>query len=263
MTQKRWLIAAITLFAAIIVIFAVMQFTAKPDKTTLTVSAAASLKDSLDQIKPLFEAQYPDIQLTFNYGASGTLQQQIEQGAPADLFISAGQKQMQALVDQSLIDPAKQHPLLANELVVVVPGDSATALSSVTELTGAELKKIAVGQPESVPAGTYAQQSLTASGIWDTLKDKLVFAKDVRQVLTYVETGNADAGFVYRTDAMTSDKVRIAFGVPADTHKPIVYPIGILKQSEHAKEAENLYDYLSAQEAQRIFSQNGFKLPTK
>lgn len=263
MTQKKWLIAAITLLAALIVSIAVVQFIAKPSKTTLTVSAAASLKDSLDQIQPFFEAKYPDIQLTFNYGASGALQQQIEQGAPADLFISAGQKQMQALIDQSLIDPAKQHPLLANELVVVVPGDSGTSLASVAELTGSGFKKIAVGEPESVPAGTYAQQSLTAGGIWDTLKDKLVFAKDVRQVLTYVETGNADAGFVYRTDAMTSDKVRIAFGIPGDTHKPIVYPVGILKQSEHAKEAEDLYNYLSAQEAQHIFSRNGFKLPAK
>ncbi|WP_019913273.1 molybdate ABC transporter substrate-binding protein [Paenibacillus sp. HW567] len=227
-------------------------------KTEIIVSAAASLQDSLDKIAVLYEKQHPDIDLVFNYGASGTLQKQIEQGAPADLFFSAGDKQMKALVDGGLISDNAE--LLKNQLVLVVPSDAKTSISTITQLTDKAFKKVAVGQPESVPAGQYAQQSLTAKKVWDTLQSKLVFAKDVRQVLSYVETGNADAGFVYKTDALTSSKVKIVLTVGAHVHKAINYPVGIVKDSKHLTEAKAFYSYVKTKTASDIFTSYGFKL---
>ncbi|QQZ63504.1 molybdate ABC transporter substrate-binding protein [Paenibacillus sonchi] len=227
-------------------------------KTEIMVSAAASLQDSLDKIAVLYEKQHPDIDLVFNYGASGTLQKQIEQGAPADLFFSAGGKQMTALVNGGLVSDHKE--LLKNQLVLVVPSDSKASITAITQLTDKGFKKVAVGQPESVPAGQYAQQSLTGKKVWDKLQSKLVFAKDVRQVLSYVETGNADAGFVYKTDALTSGKVKIALTVGAHVHKAINYPVGIVKDSKHTAEAKAFYSYVQTKAASDIFTSYGFKL---
>ncbi|PWW08556.1 molybdate transport system substrate-binding protein [Paenibacillus cellulosilyticus] len=234
------------------------QAEAASSKTELIISAAASLKDSLDEIEKLYEQQHSDIDLTFNYGSSGTLQKQIEQGAPADVFFSAGAKQMDALVKEDLIGDHKT--LLKNELVMVVPSDSKLTFNTVKQLTSKSIKKIAIGQPESVPAGQYAQETLTKRNVWDTLKDKFVYAKDVRQVLTYVETGNVDAGFVYKTDALTSKKVKIALHIAPDVHTAIVYPAGVVKESKHAAEAKAFYTYLQSDKADAIFTKYGFKL---
>lgn len=228
-------------------------------KTEIIVSAAASLQDSLDKIAVLYEKQHPDIDLVFNYGASGTLQKQIEQGAPADLFFSAGDKQMNALVDAGLIADHKM--LLKNQLVLVVPSDSKTKITTITQLTDKSFKKVAVGQPESVPAGQYAQQSLTTKKVWDTLQSKLIFAKDVRAVLSYVETGNADAGFVYKTDALTSNKVKIALTISPYAHKAINYPAGVVKDTKNLEAAKAFYSYVQTKTASDIFTNYGFLLP--
>ncbi|MFC5402594.1 molybdate ABC transporter substrate-binding protein [Cohnella soli] len=231
---------------------------AAPKKTELLVSAAASLKDSLDAIEKQYEKTHPDIDLTFNYGSSGTLQKQIEQGAPADLFFSAGKKQMEALVDQDLIK--EQKTLLENDLVMVVPANSKLRFSTVKELTGKDIKKIAIGQPESVPAGQYAKETLEARKVWDPLKDKLVYAKDVRQVLTYVETGNVEAGFVYKTDALISKKAKVALKISPTVHAPIVYPAGVVSESKHLQEAQAFYAYLQTADAGAVFQKYGFNL---
>ncbi len=233
----------------------------KPAETVeLTISAAASMTDALADIQKLYEANHSGIKLSFNFGASGALQQQIEQGAPADLFLSAAVKNMAALVDEGLIDSGQQTNLLKNELVVVAAADSAAVIQKVEDLSNAEVKTIAIGIPESVPAGNYTKEALTALNLWDTLQSKSVQAKDVRQVLQYVETGNADAGFVYKTDALSSDKVKIAFVVDPSTYKAIQYPIGIVKATKHAKEAEDLYSYLQTQEALDVFVKYGFSV---
>ncbi|QHT60888.1 molybdate ABC transporter substrate-binding protein [Paenibacillus lycopersici] len=226
-------------------------------KTELLVSAAASLKDSLDVIEKTYEKQHPTIDLVFNYGSSGTLQKQIEQGAPADVFFSAGQKQMDTLVKEDLI--ADHATLLKNVLVLVVPSNSKLGFTTVKQLTDKSVKKIAIGQPESVPAGQYAQETLNARGVWKPLQSKLVYAKDVRQVLTYVETGNVDAGFVYKTDALTSNKVKIALNILPDVHSPILYPAGVVKETKHAAEAKAFYAYLQTNEANAVFEKFGFK----
>ncbi|MGP0576920.1 molybdate ABC transporter substrate-binding protein [Paenibacillus peoriae] len=227
----------------------------------LTISAAASLTDALKEIQHSYESTHTGIKLNFNFGGSGALEKQIEQGAPSDLFLSASTKNMKSLVDQQLIDTKKQKTWLTNELVAVIPADGTMNIASVTDLTKKEVKKVAIGIPESVPAGNYAQEALTKAKLWDTLQNKLVQAKDVRQVLQYVETGNADVGFVYKTDALTSQKAKIAFEVNPKTYSPVEYPIGIVKATKHIQEAEDFYAYLQSQESLNIMDKYGFTIP--
>jgi molybdate transport system substrate-binding protein len=231
---------------------------AKTEPVELVVSAAASLTDSLRQLQTSWEAKHPDVKLRFNFGASGALQQQIEQGAPADLFFSAAAQNMRALVDKGLIDKTQQTTLLKNELVLIVPKTKDEPVKQLADLAKPEVKRIAVGEPASVPAGGYAKEALTNAKLWDALQTKLVFGKDVRQVLTYVESGDADAGFVYKTDALTSKQVTVAQPVDAKLYTPVEYPIGIVKATSHAKEAQELYDYLQSKEASDVFAGFGF-----
>lgn len=237
------------------------------DKQTPTVElyilAAASLGDAMKELAPKYESSHPGQKLVISYGSSGALQQQIEQGAPADIFISAAAKQMDDLSKKDLIDSRNKTDLLTNKLVLVTPKDSKVEVKAFEDLKNQSINKIAIGEPESVPAGTYAKQSLTKIGIWETLQPKFVFAKDVRQVLTYVETGNVDAGIVYKTDAASSGKVKIAATADEKTHSPIVYPIGITKNSKHAKEAQALYSWLRESEATAIFTKYGFETEAK
>ncbi|WP_424991799.1 molybdate ABC transporter substrate-binding protein [Paenibacillus turpanensis] len=224
----------------------------------LTISAAASVTDALLEIEKAYESKNQRIQLNLNFGASGALQQQMEQGAPVDVFLSAAPKNMKALVDKQLIDPKNQAALLTNELVVITPADAKTAIRDLTELTKAEWKRVAIGIPESVPAGSYAKEALVNGKLWDALSSKMVQAKDVRQVLHYVETGNADIGFVYKTDALTSKRVNIAFAVDSAAYTPVTYPLGLVKASKHTKEAAEFYNYLQSKEAMDIFINHGF-----
>ncbi|TDL62809.1 molybdate ABC transporter substrate-binding protein [Paenibacillus amylolyticus] len=233
-----------------------------PQETVdLTISAAASLTDAMKEIETNYELANPYIELNFNFGASGALQQQIEQGAPADVFVSAATKNMNALVDENLIASGDQKNLLQNSLVAIVPADGTHTVTSETDLTSDSIKTVAIGIPESVPAGTYAKEALTNAKLWDELESKLVQGKDVRQVLQYVETGNADAGFVYKTDALTSDQVKIAFEVDKKSYTPAKYPIGIIEGTKHRTEAEQFYAYLQTPEVLDIFAKYGFTIP--
>lgn len=230
------------------------------EKVALTISAAASLTDAMSEIEKGFESENPNIDLSFNFGASGALQQQIEQGAPADVFVSAATKNMNALVDEQLIASADQKNLLQNALVAIVPADSQNNIASEKDLTSDAIRTVAIGIPESVPAGTYAKEALTYSKLWDQLESKLVQGKDVRQVLQYVETGNADAGFVYKTDALTSDQVKIAFEVDKASYTPANYPAGIITATKHRTEAEKFYAYLQTPEVLDVFTKYGFSI---
>ncbi|WP_283658025.1 molybdate ABC transporter substrate-binding protein [Paenibacillus sp. RC343] len=233
----------------------------KAETVELTISAAASLTDALKEIQNLYEPTHKDVKLNFNFGGSGALEKQIEQGAPSDLFLSASKKNMKSLVDQQLIESDKQKTWLTNELVTVIPADGTMNIASVTDLTKEGVKKVAIGIPESVPAGKYAQEALTNTKLWDVLQSRLVQAKDVRQVLQYVETGNADVGFVYKTDALTSQKAKIAFEMDPKTYSSVEYPIGIVKASKHTQEAEDFYAYLQSQESLNIMAKYGFTIP--
>jgi len=225
--------------------------------TSLTVSAAISLKDALDELGALYERAHADIKLTFNYGGSGTLQHQVEQGAPVDIFFSAAEKQMDRLESEGLLLSGTRSDLLGNALVLITPaGDS--AIHDFAGLSSSTVRTIALGEPSTVPAGMYARQTLDRLGLFAALRKKIVYAKDVRAVLAYVETGNADAGLVYQTDARTSSKVRIAAVAPPETHDPIVYPAAVLKSSRNPEAARAFLDFLEGSQARAIFERYGF-----
>jgi molybdate transport system substrate-binding protein len=226
-----------------------------PDE--VTVSAAISLKDALDEISHLYSTEHPDADVHFNLGGSGTLQRQIEQGAPVDIFISASPKEMDSLQSQGLLLPDTRKNLARNSVVLIVPAGS-TSISSFQDLTKAVVKTVAVGEPQTVPAGKYAQEVLTHFGMYDQLKPKLVLAKDVRQVLTYVETGNADAGIVYATDAKISKKVTLVATAPEDSHSPVVYPVAVIKNSKNAAGAKAFLEFLASEKARTVFQKYGF-----
>lgn len=223
----------------------------------VTVSAAISLKDALENIQSLYKTSNPDIALHLNLAASGTLQRQIEQGAPVDVFISASPKEMDALQSKGLIAAGTRKDLLKNTIVLITPRDRQN-ITSFQDLITPSVKVIAIGEPQSVPAGSYAQQVLKFLGLYDRLKPKFVFAKDVRQVLTYVETGNADAGIVYATDARTSDRVAVVSTAPEDSHSPVIYPVAVLANSENPNDAKHLEDFLVSPAGIGIFKKYGF-----
>jgi molybdate transport system substrate-binding protein len=223
----------------------------------LTVSVAASLQNSMAELSPGFAHSQPGVKLVFNFGASGTLEQQIERGAPVDVFFPAAPKPMDALASKGLILADTRRDLLRNQVVLIAPKDR-PGPSSFEELNNQNVKLIALGDPDSVPAGNYGRQVLQNAGLWAAVQSKLVLSKDVRQVLTYVETGNADAGIVYATDAQESDKIRVVETAAAGTHAPVVYPIAVVKDSHHVAAARALIAFLAGGDAMRVFSRHGF-----
>lgn len=224
----------------------------------LNISAAISLKDALTEIQTNYQKNNPNIKLVFNLGASGSLQKQIEQGAPADIFISAAPKQMNDLEANNLINKATRKNLVENKLVVAIPKESKLNITTYEDLTQDVVQHVAVGETNSVPAGQYAQQVLQKLGIWEKVKDKVVYAKDVRTVLAYTETGNAEVGIVYKTDAVSSQKVKVVAMAPEDSHQPIVYPIAIVNGTKQQKAAEDFIAYLFSTESKAVFEKNGF-----
>jgi molybdate transport system substrate-binding protein len=222
----------------------------------LNISAAASLTDALEEIYAEYQNESNDV-INFNFAASGTLQKQILEGAPCDLFISASKGHMDGLADESLIVPESRKDLLGNALTLIAVAEKADAVS-VDKLTSAEIEHIAIGEPESVPAGNYAKQALESLGIWDAVQDKLILAKDVRQVLNYVDIGDADCGFVYRSDAALMETGVVVTDLPEDSHSPIVYPAALIAGSEQEAAAQAFYDYLQSDYAKGVFESYGF-----
>jgi len=228
----------------------------------IVVSAAISLKDALDELSRLHERRYPESKVTFNYGASGTLQHQIEQGAPVDIFFSAAEKQMDALESEGLILAGTRRDVASNELVLIVPSGTGV-VQSFQDLARPQVKIIALGETNTVPAGMYARQTLEHLALAAVAEKKAVYAKDVRQVLTYVETGNADAGIVYQTDAQASSKVRVVATAPKASHDPILYPAAVMKDAKDAAAARAFLEFLDRPEARATFTKYGFGTPEK
>ncbi|WP_129690641.1 molybdate ABC transporter substrate-binding protein [Gottfriedia acidiceleris] len=223
----------------------------------LTISAAASLQDALNDIKSNFEKANPNVKINYNFGASGALQQQISKGAPVDLFFSAAEDKFNNLIQDGLIDKSQGKDVVGNELVLVVPKDTKKEIKSFEDLTKAD--KISIGTPEAVPAGQYGKETLENLNVWKAIEGKVVYGKDVRQVLSYVETNNVDAGIVYKTDALTSTKVKIVATAAENTHDPIIYPLGVIKNSKQPKEAKQFYEYLQNDESMKVLEKYGFK----
>lgn len=246
-----------TLISAAI-LFLLLASCSRPTSTvapSLTISAAASLKDAMAEIQQLYTQQHP-VTIINNFGASGSLQQQIEQGAPVDIFICAAATQMDALQQKGLIITDTRKNILSNQVVLISPNNS-QIVSNFKDLTSARVQKIALGEPKSVPAGKYAQEVLTFYNIFNQIKPKIIYAKDVRQVLTYVETGNVDAGIVYLTDAKISD-VKIVAIAPANSHSPVVYPVAVIQASKNINTAKKIVQFLSSKPASDVFKKYGF-----
>ncbi|NLV16633.1 MAG: molybdate ABC transporter substrate-binding protein [Syntrophomonadaceae bacterium] len=251
---------SIVLFSLLFAVILLVGCSKEPpaeEAVQLNVAAAASLQNAGKEIQELYIAEKPNVSITYNFASSGTLQNQIEEGAPADLFISAGVKQMDALAEKELIVSESRRDLLANDLILIAKQDS--SLSDFADLTDSSVKKISIGTPETVPAGKYAQEALTSLELYDQILSKIVFAKDVRQVLTYVQTGNVDAGLVYRSDVYQEEDIVVVTAAPEDSHQPIVYPMAVIKASQNQAEAQAFAEFLTGQEASAVFSKYGFE----
>jgi molybdate transport system substrate-binding protein len=227
---------------------------------TLNVSAASSLSDVLRAINVAYVARNPKVAITPNFASSGTLQTQIENGAPADVFISAAAAQMDNLKKKGLVVDETRKDLLNNRVVLVVPNDSTLGLTSLSDLALDKVKRIAIGEPKSVPAGTYAAQAFDQLGITAQVQPKEVLGADVRQVLTYVESGNVDAGIVYSSDALTSTKVKVVAAAPPEINARVVYPVAVVRASKVPEAARGYIDFLSGAQAKTLFEKYGFSL---
>ena len=225
----------------------------------ISVFAASSLTDVLKQIAETYHGQSRD-RVSFNFAASNTLARQIEEGAPADVFFSADQLQIERLMENGHLIRETLRPLLSNSLVVIAPADSGLKINTPAELA-ALVSRVALADPKIVPVGIYARTYLTRLGVWDALAPKVIPVENVRAALAAVESGNVDAGFVYATDARVSQKVKIIFAVPADEEPRISYPAAVVTGTRNRETAEKFLEFLQSETATKIFESHGFIVP--
>lgn len=225
----------------------------------LTVSAASSLGGAFRDIARSYETLYPDTPVLLNVGGSGALLQQMARGAPVDVLATADQDTLDQAQRQGLIDPGSRRDFAGNELVMIVPA-AAPPLSRLEEVAGPDVRRIALGNPASVPVGRYAMRALEAAGLWPALRERMIHTQNVRQSLDYVARGEVDAGFVYATDARAmAERVRVAFVVTLET--PIRYPVARLLGSPRAEAAQRFIDHLLSPAGQAILARHGFLAP--
>ena len=225
----------------------------------LVIFGAMSLTDALTEVSQRFGAAQ-NVKVYCNFAGSSTLQRQIEKGAPADVFISASPKQMDALQGKGLLYEDSRRAILNNRLVLVTPVNSSLSMTDVGLLTQDSIRRIAIGEPNSVPAGIYGREALTHLGVWSVIQPKLIPNADVRSTLAYVESGEVDVGVVYQTDAGFSKKVRIIYQFPDSSHTPIVYPAAVLQNTGHKVLAQAFLEYLQTAEVAAIFEKYGFSV---
>ncbi len=229
------------------------------EETEILVAAAASLKNAYEEeLIPMFEAQYPGVTVKGTYDSSGKLQTQIEEGLEADVFMSAAKKQMKALDEEGMIDSDSIVDLLENKIVLIVPTGSDKGIQSFEDIVKAD--SIALGDPASVPAGQYSEEALTNLGLWDQIQDKTSFGTNVTEVLNQVAAGSADAGIVYATDAASmADQVEVVAEAPEGSLKTrVIYPVAVVKDSANAEVAANFVEFLTTDEAMKVFEAYGF-----
>jgi molybdate transport system substrate-binding protein len=228
-----------------------------------TFSVAVSLKDAVEELGRRFMQAHAGVALRYNFGSSGELQKQIEAGAPIDLFLSAAERHMDELARRGLVVAASRRVFARNVLVAVKPLDSGLDLASPADLLDARVRRVVVGNPKTVPAGQYAEQSLRALGIWERLGPRLVFAENVRQALEYVARGEVDAGFVYASDlAARPGRVKETFRPGEDTYQPITYPAAVVAGAREPALAEAFIRLLLSAEGQAVLARSGFAPPT-
>ncbi len=236
-----------------------MAATEVAEETEILVAAAASLKNAYEEeLIPMFEEQYPGVTVKGTYDSSGKLQTQIEEGLEADVFMSAAKKQMKALDEEGMIDSDSIVDLLENKIVLIVPTGSDKGIQSFEDIVKAD--SIALGDPASVPAGQYSEEALTNLGLWDQIQDKTSFGTNVTEVLNQVAAGSADAGIVYATDAASmADQVEVVAEAPEGSLKTkVIYPVAVVKDSANAEVAANFVEFLTTDEAMKVFEAYGF-----
>ena len=273
-SKKKILIIALVVLVAVVSIGAVsagwFDFLGGGNNNTSNVNlsgqevnlaAAASLKNAYDKdLIPMFEKKYPGVKVTPTYASSGDLQSQIENGLKADVFMSAANKQMNKLANESLIDNSTNVQLLENKVVLIVPKDSKLNITSFDDLKNVN-GTIAIGDPESVPAGQYAKEALTNLGIWNSTESKMSLGTDVTAVLNQVAQGSADCGIVYSTDAKSNADVKVVCEAPENALKtPVIYPVAMLKDPAHPEAAKEFMNFLQTKEAKDVFVEYGFTI---
>lgn len=221
------------------------------------VLAAASLTYVLTELANNYKKE-TSTEIIFSFASSGALQAQIEASAPADIFFSAAQKQMNALEEKGLIDSETRKDLLENKVVLISPKNSNLNIKSFTDITNSNVKKLGLGEPKSVPVGQYSEEILSNLSILDIAKEKAVYGSDVRNVLDWVETAEVDCGIVYATDAKIAKNINIIAEAPEGTHKKVIYPISIIKSSQNKEEAKKFIEYISTDKSKEIFQNYGF-----
>jgi molybdate transport system substrate-binding protein len=226
----------------------------------LTVSVAVSMKEAIEEIGRHFTGAHPGVTLRYNLGASGDLQRQIEAGAPADVFVSAGVRQMDELERAGLLLAGTRRIVARNVLVALKPHDSPLDIPGPSDLLDRRVQRIAVGNPKTVPAGQYAEEALRALGVWERVRPKLVYGENVRQVLDWVVRAEVDAGIVYATDGVTRlRRARLAFAFPEDSHRPILCPAAVVKATHEPELARAFVEFLTAPQAQAVLAKLGFE----
>lgn len=224
----------------------------------LHISAAASMTDAMKEIANNYQKKNPNVKLVLSLASSGALQQAIEQGAPADVYVSAAQKQMDALEKKGLLAEGTRKNLLENKVVLIVPKDSKIGLTKFEDVLKDDVKKIGLGEPKGVPVGQYSEEIFKKLGIIDKVTAKAVYGANVRQVLSWVDTGEVDAGVVYATDAAVSKGNKVICTAPEGSHKPVVYPMAIIKNTKQLDAAKAFAAYLAGADAKKVFEKYGF-----
>ncbi len=261
---KRFLAVPVIflLAAAFFVTFCPLEgHAAAQNNQDITVSAAISLKNAFNEIAKIYEERNPGVKILFNFGASGNLMMQIEEGAPVDVFASAAEKQMDDLAGKGLIAPGSRVDFAENTVVLIVPsGQKSAFVKGFMDLTDPRIKRIAIGNPKSVPAGMYSEETLKYFGLGTSVSKKIIYGEHVRQVLEYVARGEVDAGLVYSTDArIEAGQVRVAAVAPPASHKPVVYPITVVRGSANEKLARTFVSLVTSPEGKKILRKYGFE----
>ena len=231
----------------------------KTGETELAISAAASLTEALTELTSAYETDNEGITFSLNFASSRKLATQIEQGAPADVFLSASSDDVRRLKEKGLLVESSIVDFAENSLVLISNKGVTNPVSSFQQLKSASFDHLSIGEPDTVPAGKYTKEVLEHLGLWLPLQDKLVMGSDVRQVLTHVEMGNADYGIVYASDAFVSDKVIVVAKADPATHSPIIYPGAVMIESEHQNEAQEFLDFVASEKGRTILQKYGFK----
>ncbi|MEZ0191241.1 molybdate ABC transporter substrate-binding protein [Ralstonia solanacearum] len=233
---------------------------AQAQAADLVVSAAASLTNAFKTLAQSYEAQHPDTHIVLNFGASDVLMQQIVRGAPADVFASADQEAMDKAVSEKVIQPGTRRDFVANQLVLIVPSTSAVPVHALGDLVRPDVRRVAIGNPASVPVGRYAKRALDAAGLWQPVSAKAVLAQNVRQALDYVARGEVEAGLVFATDAaVVADKVKVAAPVPLSV--PLTYPIAVTAGTRQPRQAADFVAFVLSPAGQAVLAKYGFLKP--